>query len=108
MSMEIQIHSKLSIADTSKAISEAVEQLRIRYGDRFWFSDVTESSRLSKEILSEDFGFQGVCGFVVSDVSKEFDGLEVAARTLRNALDEQNAIVVYPDTGELFPKEDYA
>lgn len=62
---------------------------------------------MSKEILSGDFGFQSVCEFMVSDVEKEFDGLDIVARTLRGAIGANNCVVIYGDTGELFPKQDY-
>ncbi|MEO3413049.1 hypothetical protein AAFO92_00195 [Roseovarius sp. CAU 1744] len=107
MTMDIHIHSKLSLAETSEAISDVVEKLGNQYGNRFWFSKVFESSKLTKELLSEDFDFKAVCGFVVTDVTKEFEGLDVIARSLRNTLKQKNSIVIYAETGELFPKEDY-
>lgn len=107
MTMDIQIHSKLSVHETSEAAANYIKGLKVQYGARFWISDIKESSPLSKEILSGDFGFQSVCDFTVSDVNKKFDGLDIVARTLRRAIGENSSIVIYADTGELFPKEDY-
>lgn len=108
MSIEIKIHSALCVAETNRAIQRAVDGLRASYGSRFWFSEVQESSALSRTIALEDFGFSAVCGFLVSDLHKEFDGLDVVARTLRDAIGQENSIVIFPDSGELFPKEDDA
>lgn len=108
MSIEISIQSALCVAETKRAIQRAIDELRASYGARFWFSEVQESSALSRTIALEDFGFSSVCGLLVSDLHKEFDGLDVVARTLRDAIGKENSIVIYPDSGELFPKEDYA
>jgi hypothetical protein len=105
--MDIHIHSNLSVAETVRAVAEPIKKLRAQLGERFWFSDFQESSKLSSEVIFEDFGFHTICGCIVSDTTKEFDGLEVVARTLRKAISEQSSIVVYADSGELFPKVDY-
>jgi len=106
--MDICIHSSLSVADTVRAVAEPIKMLKAQFGERFWFSDFQESSELSSEVVFEDFGFHTICRCLVSDTTKEFDGLEIVARTLRKAISEQSSIVVYADSGELFPKADYA
>ncbi|MEP4192599.1 MAG: hypothetical protein ABJN51_16045, partial [Sneathiella sp.] len=88
-------------------VADSIKGLKVRYGTRFWISEIKESSSLSREILSTGFGFQSVCDFTVSDVNKEFDGLDIVARTLRRAIGENSSVVIYADTGELFPKEEY-
>ena len=105
--MDIQIHSRLSFQETYAAVSNSIKKLIEQYGTRFWISEIRESSPMSKEVLSGDFGFQSVCEFMVSDVEKEFDGLDIVARTLRGAIGASNCVVIYGDTGELFPKQDY-
>lgn len=107
MTMDIHIHSRLSSCDTVNLISDAISELKRVYGSRFWFSEVKSSSRLSRHILLEDFGFEEECGLIVSDTTKEFDGLDAVARSLRDALGKENSMVIYADTGKPFPEDDY-
>lgn len=100
--MDIQIHSRLSVQETYAAVSNSIKKLIEQYETRFWVSEIRESSPMSKEILSGDFEFQSVCEFMVSDVEKEFDGLDIVARTLRGAIGANNCVVIYGDTVNCF------
>jgi len=107
MSIDIMIKSKFSVNETERLIENTIKDVKDKYGDRFWISDVGESSDLSKTIFSEDFSFNVKSDFLIRDNPKIFDGLDEVARMFRSAIGQENAMVIYGDTYKPFPESDY-
>ncbi|MEJ8561541.1 hypothetical protein QTO30_10165 [Yoonia sp. GPGPB17] len=107
MKMDIQIHSKLSPENVTVKLSDTLVKLKVRFGQRFWCSDVAPTGDLTKEIVMDDFGFHSVSSLLVTDTTKQFDDFDTVTRLLRSAIGEENSIVIYADTGRLFPEIDY-